>query len=407
LSTNRTAAAGAWLRLLLCVVARAYLTVLVGLALWALVPDVLGWHTVVVMTGSMEPKVQTGDALVYQPTAASGLRPGQVIIVHDPTHPGRLLSHRMTERLGNNELITRGDANSSADSTPVKPEAVLGLARLRVQYIGLPWKWLHEGRPDLAFGALALTLAAMVAAGADPDGPARRHRKSRLRSGALRTARRLPPGTIATVRRLAFGLAPALALVVSFSPVFSGFTKTTVNSANSFAAAAVFCATPSTTNLNANADTYVDQNNPTNNNGGDGSLFVVSQSGQNQRTLMSFPALPTVPAGCRVTSATLALKNDSGTNGRTLQALRATASWTEGGATWNNQPTTAAGTATASSTSTSNATVSFTVTSEVQAIYASSAFGFVVRDQTESQSAQQKFFSRTGGTAPKLTVVIG
>lgn len=365
--------------------------------MWAILPDVLGWHTVVVMTGSMEPRVQPGDALVYQPMAAAGLRPGQVIIVNDPTHPGRLLSHRMAKRMSNNELITRGDANPSADSTPVKSKAVLGLARLRVQYIGLPWKWLHEGRPGLAFGALALIVAAIVGAGADPDGPRQLPGKSRLYFGALRTA-----------SRMAFSLAPVLALLGSFSPVFSTFTRTTVNSANSFAAAATFCTSPSTTTLNANQAAWVDQGAPnaTGNVTGGGTLAVQSKSGQNNRTLVNFPALPTLRAGCRVTSATLALKSTAGTNGRTLQALRATSSWTAGSATWNFQPTTAiaTGTATAPSTTTPNATVSFTVTTEVQAMYGSSAFGFVVRDQTESQSGLQTF---SGGTVTTLKVVIG
>jgi signal peptidase len=126
------------------------------------------------MTGSMEPKVRPGDALVVQPKAASELQPGQVVVVHDPAVRGRLLSHRLVARLSNSELITKGDANANADSTPVKPEAVLGLAQLRVPYIGLVWKWQQESWPATGIGAVALTLAAVLAAACDSDEPGTR-----------------------------------------------------------------------------------------------------------------------------------------------------------------------------------------------------------------------------------------
>jgi len=416
LSSNRAAAVGAWLRLLLCLVARGFLGLLIGLAVWAIAPDVLGWHTAVVMTGSMEPRVQPGDALVYQPVAASDLRPGQVIIVHDPAHPGRLLSHRMTKQLSNGELITRGDANPAADSTPVKPDAVLGLARLRVQYIGLPWKWLHQGQPGLAFGALLLLVAAITAAGSDLDTPddTRKggHHENKLRSWALGTAHRLRTRTLRSARRLAFSLPVALALTGSVSSAFGGFTGTTVNNTNSFAAAASFCTSPSSpAPINPNADSYVDSGSTGTNHGSDGTLYVQSQSGQNLRTLANF-TLPTLPAGCSITSATLVLTVDSGTAGRTLQAFRATASWTEGGVNWTNQPATTGseGAATAPSAAGSNTTVSFTVTSQVQAMYPSSAFGFVVKDSAESSGSQQqqKYNDRLSGKTPiRLTLVIG
>lgn len=58
-------------------------------------------------------------------------------------------------------------------------------------------------------------------------------------------------------------------------------------------------------------------------------LKVDSKSGDNARALVRF-ALPTLPAGCSVTSATLTLYAASHKSGRTLQALRVTSAWTEG-----------------------------------------------------------------------------
>lgn len=405
--------------------------------MWAVVPMTLGWHTVIVMSGSMEPRVQTGDALVYQPMSAAGLRPSQVIIVNDPAHQGHLLSHRLVKRLRNNELITRGDANRAADSTPVKPDAVLGLARLRIPYVGLPWKWLHEGRRGLAAGALAMNLAAMVAAGADRDDAGARgtgrpgHRGTRSEPGArgrgrgrrrrpspalaawsamasIARARAMRPAHRTTWRSVFGGIGLALVLVATFSATSSAFTTTAANSVNSWAAASTFCTSPSTSTLTATADTYVDQGSPTSTNGSSGDLFIQSGVNDNQRTLVNF-TLPTVPAGCSVTSATLTVTSKSGTSGRTIDAFRAATSWTESGATWNNQPATTGTAASSTSTSTSNGTVSITVTSQVAAMYPSSKFGFLVRDRTESASSTvtQRWFSRESSPPPKLTLVIG
>jgi hypothetical protein len=51
-------------------------------------------------------------------------------------------------------------------------------------------------------------------------------------------------------------------------------------------------------------------------------------------------ALSAVPAGCRVTDTTLRLNASAAATGRTLQAIRLAAPWTEGGVKWSNQPRT-------------------------------------------------------------------
>ena len=56
--------------------------------------------------------------------------------------------------------------------------------------------------------------------------------------------------------------------------------------------------------------------------------------------------LPAVPAGCQITGAQLRLFAGGAVDGRTLQALRSTRPWTEGGVTWANQPATTGAAAT-------------------------------------------------------------
>lgn len=155
-------------------------------------------------------------------------------------------------------------------------------------------------------------------------------------------------------------------------------------------------------------DTYVDQGSPTQNFGTATDLRVHSSNGADRRTLVQFN-LPTAPPGCSVTSAYLFLYLNSGVSGRTLEAYRASASWTETGATWNNQPGTTGTAATSASSATAGYT-SWDVTSQAQSMYSGSPNnGFVIRDQTEgaATAAEQVYSSSTGANVPVLWVFYG
>jgi hypothetical protein len=151
------------------------------------------------------------------------------------------------------------------------------------------------------------------------------------------------------------------------------------------------CGSPTT--YPANADSWIDQGSPTSNNGTDSTLKVMSKSGSgNLRALVRFALPSSVPAGCVVESATLRVFADGAANGRTLQALRITSAWTEGGVTWSNQPAT---TGAAATTTSGTGYREWNVTSQVQAMYAAGALhGFLIRDATENQDAEQQFSSR-------------
>jgi signal peptidase I len=136
----------AWCTALARAAAGAGVTVLAGLLFWALVPLATGWHTDVVLSGSMQPQISPGDLVIVAP-GTKGIHPGQVIAFRDPAHPGRQLVHRVVQRNTDGTFTTRGDANPSADSTPVPLSNVDGLARLRIPWLGLPVYWLRQGVP--------------------------------------------------------------------------------------------------------------------------------------------------------------------------------------------------------------------------------------------------------------------
>jgi signal peptidase len=138
------------------------LRVVVAAALAVIVPVLFGWSSSIVLTGSMRPAVEPGDVVIIAPPRPDRIRDGSVIRFHPPGRPGRAVLHRIVRVTGDGLLITKGDANAVADRTPVPSEAVTGVGRLRVPYIGLPVVWWVEGRHPWLFPATA-ALTALVA----------------------------------------------------------------------------------------------------------------------------------------------------------------------------------------------------------------------------------------------------
>lgn len=148
-----------WARIAVASLSRTLLVAAVLLLGWAAAPSAFGWTSTTVVTGSMEPRIHPGDVVVARPLAREQLAVGQVLLVDDPDHEGRLRLHRYVSTTANGALVLRGDANPADDSSPVAAEAVHGAGFLRVPYVGLPGMWLREGR----MLELALLVAATLA----------------------------------------------------------------------------------------------------------------------------------------------------------------------------------------------------------------------------------------------------
>jgi hypothetical protein len=131
----------------------------------------------------------------------------------------------------------------------------------------------------------------------------------------------------------------------------------------------------------------------------------MSKSSNNLRALLQFN-IPTAPQGCVIQSATLRLYAASSKNGRTLQALQINAAWMENSVTWSNQPAT---TGSAATTSSGSGWRQWNVTAMVQAMQASGLnYGFLIRDATENNDAEQQFHSREKGeNIPQLVIIFG
>ena len=102
-------------------------------------PALLGWHTLSVMSGSMSPAIDTGDAVLTRPARPASLRGGDVVTFRDPEGSGRLITHRVrwVRTLGNSvEVTTKGDANTNTERWQLPANGRVGRVVLRLPYAG-------------------------------------------------------------------------------------------------------------------------------------------------------------------------------------------------------------------------------------------------------------------------------
>lgn len=109
-------------------------TYVLTMVAWVLAPTlILEWTPIVVTSGSMQPSIRTGDVvLVDHVDGVAG--PGTILAFDDGDG---LVIHRVIGVSQDGAYATKGDANDTADSSPVSADQVVGEGRLLVPYIGL------------------------------------------------------------------------------------------------------------------------------------------------------------------------------------------------------------------------------------------------------------------------------
>lgn len=109
-----------------------------------IVPRVMGWVPLTILSGSMEPTIPTGSQVVVAPVegadGAAGVQVGDVITVMPYPDDDTLVTHRVVARTeaadGAVALTTQGDANASADPWTVTGTRLRGVVRYHVPYAG-------------------------------------------------------------------------------------------------------------------------------------------------------------------------------------------------------------------------------------------------------------------------------
>jgi signal peptidase len=86
-----------------------------------------------VMSGSMEPALRVGSAVVVVPRQQYKL--GQVVTYRDLRNPKATTTHRIVE-VNENGFVTKGDANDAPDTNAIRPPAVVGQVALSIPKLG-------------------------------------------------------------------------------------------------------------------------------------------------------------------------------------------------------------------------------------------------------------------------------
>ena len=129
------------------------------------VPSLLGHQSFVVLSGSMEPAISTGDIVVVEKIEPSDARIGDVVSFRSPDEPGKIVTHRVVDvRAVGEELrfVTKGDANNATERWTIARSGTIGRAKYRVPELGYVTNRIGSAYGRIAFIVLpALLLAAL------------------------------------------------------------------------------------------------------------------------------------------------------------------------------------------------------------------------------------------------------
>jgi len=91
------------------------------------------FKSLVVLSGSMEPKIHVGSVVVVKPAPTYAV--GDIVTFPHPTSPADLITHRI-ESIENGVIKTKGDANKTPDNWEVAVGDVVGQVRFSIPYLG-------------------------------------------------------------------------------------------------------------------------------------------------------------------------------------------------------------------------------------------------------------------------------
>jgi len=144
------------------------LGLLFGTLFAAVAPQLGGYRSFTVRSGSMTPAIETGDVVVTRSISPLSARVGDVVTFVDPEGTGKLFSHRVqaVRALGDEvAFVTRGDANTSTEHWRVPAGGSIGRVAYRIPKIGYALSWVDSAPARLALiaiPALLLLWAALV-----------------------------------------------------------------------------------------------------------------------------------------------------------------------------------------------------------------------------------------------------
>ena len=111
------------------------LLVLAVLAGLLIIPKLMGYEEMAVLTGSMEPNYPVGSLIFVKEIEPDQLEVGDVITYR--LDSDTVVTHRIVEIDKEAQTVTtKGDANSSNDGSPVSYSEIVGKAHFKIPYLG-------------------------------------------------------------------------------------------------------------------------------------------------------------------------------------------------------------------------------------------------------------------------------
>lgn len=104
------------------------------------VPTIGGYCPLIILTGSMEPVISSGDLMIAHQIDPKEVKEGDIIAFFDPDGNGTsVLTHRVTKILTEGDTLsfkTKGDANNAEDRLAVKADKVIGIYQTKIAGMG-------------------------------------------------------------------------------------------------------------------------------------------------------------------------------------------------------------------------------------------------------------------------------
>lgn len=102
-------------------------------------PEILGRKLMIVLSGSMEPAIKTGDVIVVGPVRPGEVKVGDIVTYRKPEDPKAFITHRVVSiqpQAVQPLFVLRGDANQAEDVHPVPGALLAGKYEWRIPYGG-------------------------------------------------------------------------------------------------------------------------------------------------------------------------------------------------------------------------------------------------------------------------------
>lgn len=113
-------------------------------------PRAMGLEGKIILSGSMEPALQTGGmAFMERVDDPAAIEAGDIITFRSQKDPTRLISHRVTNVLDDAEGLrfeTKGDNSPAPDQTPVPAANLVGIVRYDLPYLGYVAERMRDPR---------------------------------------------------------------------------------------------------------------------------------------------------------------------------------------------------------------------------------------------------------------------